>query len=149
PRPAPVEARAVGGQKVRIPLSAYGADPDGDPVSFISLVEQPKSGRIVSSGIDWVEYEPNEDASGTDEFRVKVQDAYGATGGLDVRVGVTPPEPVNQTPAALDDVVFVKPGRTIQYAVRENDSDPDGDALSLLPTLGAANAEAKIAGDFI
>ncbi|KAA1374686.1 Ig-like domain-containing protein [Aeromicrobium fastidiosum] len=150
PRPGPIEDRAIGGKKVRVPISAYNSDPDGDPVSFSAIAQQPELGRIVRTGVDWVEYEPDEDSVGTDSFMVEVSDQYGASGRVEVRVGVAPREPVNQPPTALDDEVTVRPGRTIQYPVRDNDTDPDGDGFSLLPDVNSsAGGDAKIAGDFV
>lgn len=149
PQPKPVEWRAVSGQIVKIPLAAIDADPDGDPVSFSRVVEQPTLGRVVNSGVDWIEYEANPEAVGTDSFSVQIADQFGATGRLDIRVGVAQKEPVNQRPAALDDTVFVKPGRTIQVPVLANDSDPDGDELILLPKISSMDDSAKVVDGFI
>ena len=149
PQPKPVEWRAVSGQTVKIPLAAVDADPDGDPVSFARVVEQPELGRIVNSGVDWIEFEANPEAVGTDAFSVQIADQFGATGKLDIRVGVAKKEPVNQRPAALDDAIFVKPGRTIQIPVMANDSDPDGDELMLLPEVNSTDDAAKIVDGFI
>lgn len=150
PRPGPIEDRTISGQKVRIPISAYNSDPDGDPVSFTAIAQQPELGRIVKTGVDWIEYEPFDDAAGTDAFRIEVSDKYGATGRADVRVGVAPREAVNQAPTALDDELFVRPDRTIQFAVRDNDTDPDGDGFSLLPDVTSApGVEASVQGDFV
>lgn len=134
PQPRPIEDRTVSGQKIRIPLTSFGIDPDGDPVVFSAVAEPPKFGRIVRTGADWFEYEPYEGAgnTGTDEFKIRLSDPYGASGTADVRVGVAPRSMENQAPAALDDSLLVKPGLTIQYPVLQNDSDPDGDPLLLV-----------------
>ena len=133
PQPRPIAERTVTGQKVRVPVDVFGADPDGDPVVYTGVVEPPKFGRIVRSGTDWFEYEPFEGRgnTGTDAFKVQVSDAYGKTGTVEVRIGVAARSAENQAPAALDDTLFVKPGLTIQYPVMQNDSDPDGDPLIL------------------
>ncbi|KRB74169.1 hypothetical protein ASE01_19555 [Nocardioides sp. Root190] len=133
PQPRPIEDRTVTGHAIRVPVAAFGADPDGDPVVYTSLVEPPSLGRILRSGADWFEYEPFEGdgATGTDSFKIQVTDPYGLSSTADVRIGVAPRSAVNQAPAALDDQVLVKPGLTINYPVLQNDSDPDGDPLVL------------------
>ena len=60
-----------------------------------------------------------------------MQDKYGATGLLEVKVCVVPQTPRNQPPTALADHIRVRPDRVIQYDVLANDSDPDGDRLRL------------------
>ena len=150
PQPSPIEARAIAGRKVRIPLNAFDSDRDGDPVSLTAVVRQPTSGRIVGQGVDWVEYESYATAAGTDTFTVQVSDQYDASGTTQVRVGVAPRSAVNQPPTALDDVLMVRPGKTIQYPVRDNDSDPDGDGFRLLPTVSTADGvEAAVVGDSV
>lgn len=133
PQPRPIEDRTVTGHAIRVPVAAFGADPDGDPVVFTALVEPPKLGRILRSGADWFEYEPFEGDgnTGTDTFKIQVSDPYGLTATADVRIGVAPRSLENQAPAALDDMVLVKPDLTISYPVLQNDSDPDGDPLIL------------------
>src|SRR5690606_5686314 len=123
--------------------------PDGDPVAFSRVLEQPELGRIVATGVDWIEYEANADSQGTDPFSIEVADQFGATGKLDIRVGIAHREPLNQQPAALDDFITVKPGRTIQVPVLANDSDPDGDTLLLLPEIDSTDDSAKIVDNFI
>ncbi|MBS4754148.1 fibronectin type III domain-containing protein [Nocardioides sp. zg-ZUI104] len=131
PQPPPIEDRTVTGHAIRVPVSTFGADPDGDPVVYSSLVEPPTLGRILRSGADWFEYEPFEGdgSTGTDSFKVLLTDPYGLSATADVRIGVAPRSRENQAPAALDDTVLVKPGLTINYPVTQNDSDPDGDPL--------------------
>ena len=46
-------------------------------------------------------------------------------------VGVVPPNPVNSPPVAVDDVRQVPQGGLLDIDPVANDSDPDGDALSL------------------
>jgi hypothetical protein len=153
PEPRPIEDRTVSGQKIRVPVDIFGADPDGDPVVYTGVIEPPAYGRIVRAGAGWFEYEPFEgtDYTGTDEFKVQVSDPYGAQGTADVRIGVAARSAVNQAPAALDDQLLVKPGLTIQYPVMQNDSDPDGDPLSLEADEFSAppNVDAQVVDTFV
>jgi hypothetical protein len=56
-----------------------------------------------------------------------------AQGGVIVRS--TPPNPVNQPPVAAPDTATVRAGDVLTLDVLANDSDPDGDVLSLMPEL--------------
>lgn len=131
PQPKPIADRTVQGKAVKVSLGTTGADPDGDAVGFKGVVVAPQLGRIVGTGVDWIEYEPFPDAAGTDSFRIAVDDKYGARGTVDVRIGVIPRAVVNQAPVALDDVLHVRSDRdrTISYFVLGNDVDPDGDQM--------------------
>ena len=138
PQPKPVVARAVTGRSQRIDLALRDADDDGDAVSVTRILKAPTNGRILQRGLDWVEYDnPDVHGTGTDRFEVEVTDRYGATGTVDVSVGVAARESTNQPPVALNDELLVRPGRALDYRVTTNDVDPDGDPITVLtpPTL--------------
>ncbi|MCW2700453.1 MAG: tandem-95 repeat protein [Blastococcus sp.] len=59
--------------------------------------------------------------------------SVSAQGGVIVRS--TPPNAVNQPPVALPDTATVRAGDVLTLDVLSNDSDPDGDVLTLLPQL--------------
>lgn len=132
PLPEDLSAWAVAGEEVRIPVPMDGIDPDGDSVTLAGLKLAPEKG-VVSVGPSWLSYTPSADASGTDVFSYLVEDRYGAQSTARVRVGIAPPSSVNQPPAAVEDTALVRPDRTVSVDVLANDSDPDGDALSLVP----------------
>ena len=104
PAPRPVEARAVSGETVVVPIDPTNADPDGDSTSVIGIGSAPKLGRILGyspTGITYQAY-PDESAQGTDTFTYLVTDRYGATAASTIRVGVTPPTvPQLAVPAPL------------------------------------------------
>ncbi|MFZ2503410.1 MAG: Ig-like domain-containing protein [Nocardioides sp.] len=151
PRPHAVEARAIGGQVIRINLDLAGSDPDGDAVTLVGLTRAPELGRVVKTGLDWISYEPYSGRrTGTDTIEAQVRDSYGQMGEVSVRVGVIPRAAVNQAPVALDDRLSVRPDRTIAYNVASNDADPDGDALQLAEDLQAnAGTDAALEGQFL
>ncbi|MFB7800202.1 Ig-like domain-containing protein [Isoptericola sp. NPDC056134] len=132
PVPQDVEARALAGGTVRIPVPLDGIDPDGDSVQLTGLASGPALGRAeVVDG--YVDYAAGEDASGVDSFRYTVQDARGAVATGVVRVGVAQPPATNQPPVAEDDEITVRPDRRVAVPALENDSDPDGDQIGLVP----------------
>lgn len=61
--------------------------------------------------------------------------------------GGTPP--VNRAPVAANDAAFGTPGQEVLIDVLANDSDPDGDTISLVAASAAAHGTVAIAGDAI
>ncbi|MGV8967375.1 MAG: Ig-like domain-containing protein [Cellulomonas sp.] len=132
PRPREVTARVLAGSTVRIPIPLDGIDPDGDSVTLLGLDKAPDKGRVVTFGQGWMEFEASRSASGVDGFTYAVEDTYGARAVGRVLIGIAPPPQVNQPPQAVDDLVTVRPGRTVSVAVMANDVDPDGDQIGLI-----------------
>lgn len=150
PVPASVTARVLAGDTVRIPIPLGGVDPDGDSVQLLGQESNPERGSVTARGADWLEYTSGEYSAGTDEFRYEVVDALGERATGTVRVGIAPRLDGARTPIAVDDLAIVRPGRTISVRVLENDSDPDGSALSLQRVdVTQGTATATIVGDHI
>lgn len=148
PRPANVEARALAGTTIRIPVPLDGVDPDGDSVTLVGQASAPGKGRIDEVGDDFLTYTAFDDAAGTDAFRYEVRDALGLTNSATIRVGVAPAGAQNQAPDAVKDVITAQPGRRVAVDVLANDTDPDGDTLSLADDALTVSegVEATIAG---
>ena len=130
PRPRDITAWASAGQTTRIPVTLDGIDPDGDSVSLRSVDSSPQKGSATAKAT-WIEYTPNDNASGTDTFTYTVEDREGARASARVRVAVTPIPALNQNPVAVPDTVLTRPDRMVTVNVLANDLDPDGDSLSL------------------
>ena len=130
PRPRDITAWASAGQTTRIPVTLDGIDPDGDSVSLRSVDSSPQKGSATAKAT-WIEYTPNDNASGTDTFTYTVEDRQGARASARVRVAVTPIPALNQNPVAVPDTVLTRPDRMVTVNVLANDLDPDGDSLSL------------------
>ncbi|GIH09441.1 fibronectin type III [Rhizocola hellebori] len=131
PQPKPVQARAFAGGKVRIPIPLTGVDPDGDSVLLLGPMLAPQLGRIVDQGIDYFDYEAYPGAGGTDEFTYRVLDGFGGLGTGSVRIGVVAFPDRDTAPVAVDDEFVVAPGATVRVPVLTNDSDVDGDPLTV------------------
>jgi large repetitive protein len=146
PRPKTVTARAVAGTTERIAIPLEGIDPDGDSVELVGLSSTPTKGRV-TVGATWLTYEAYPNASGRDTFTYVVRDHLGATAESTVTVGVAPPGFENQAPYAAKDTVSVRPGRAVAVPVTANDSDPDGDAITLSTDLVVPDGiRASVAG---
>ncbi|MGP9746359.1 Ig-like domain-containing protein [Brachybacterium sp. AOP29-B2-41] len=145
PRPENLVARAVAGAPVRIPVSTTGIDPDGDSVMLMGISDPvPELGEVTSATGHWIEYVPFEGSVGTDRFRYQVMDRSGAVGTAEVLIGTAAPSEQNQPPYAVDDVIDVRPEREVQAQVLENDSDPEGDALTLLHETVSATTDLEV-----
>lgn len=135
PQPQPLTVRAFAGSSVPIEVPLDGIDPDGDSVVLAGLGSQPTLGRISDTTSTAFTYEAYPDSAGTDTFTYTVKDTYGKTATGTVNVGVIPRPSQVRPPVAVDDPVQVKPGRTIAVPVLDNDSDPNGYAISLQKKL--------------
>ncbi len=130
PTPRNVEARVIAGSTVRIPVPLSGLDADGDSVSLTGIDQAPELGAAVA-GPDYIDYTASAAAGGTDSFTYAVRDRLGAVATATVQVGIAPLAERNQKPVTVDDGVELRPGRSIAVDALRNDSDPDGDAISL------------------
>ncbi len=126
-----VTARVIAGDTVRIRIPVEGMDPDGDSVQVIGQEVAPQRGSIIETGIDYIDYQAGSYAAGTDEFRYIVVDALGARASGVVRVGISPRLEGARNPVANDDQVLIRPGFTALIPVLDNDTDPDGSALTV------------------
>lgn len=125
-----------------IPVLSNDIDVDGDELVVVS-VTAPQHGTAAVNADGTVRYTPDPDYTGPDSFTYVVSDSNGGTDSGGVSVEVRSNE--NQAPIAVDDVVEVNEDQSILIPVLENDSDPEGDPLSLVlvgkPGHGAAVIE--------
>jgi len=132
---------ARNGAEVFIDVLANDADPDGDPLTVVS-VSQPASGTVVNNG-DFVTYAPAAGFQGEDSFTYTVSDGSdSATATVTVTVN-------NDAPVAQPDSAETRSGESVQIDVLANDSDPNGDELALVAVSGASNGTPSIVGDEI
>ncbi|MEV7606365.1 Ig-like domain-containing protein [Paenarthrobacter sp. NPDC089322] len=136
PEPKNLTARVVAGMTVKVPVPLDGIDADGDSVQIIGIDKAPAMGTAVLRD-GYLEYTAGGKSSGTDTFSYRVRDRIGAENAGTVIVGIAPAEVDNQKPIAVDDVVDVRPGRRVAVDALQNDSDPDGDPIGLVPTFEA------------
>jgi len=131
PVPQTVTARVVAGESVRVTVPLDGVDPDGDSVSLLGVGTNPEKGSVTSVGTDSIEYQANGTSAGTDTFTYTVVDGLGARASGKVRIGISARADGSRNPIAVADDVTMRPGGTITVRVLDNDSDPDGGALSV------------------
>jgi hypothetical protein len=102
------------------------SDPDGDPLQIVN-VSTPGHGSVSFTGTK-VTYQPTHGYVGSDSFSYRIVDGAGHADTATVSVQV---QKDNHPPATKDDTYTVKVGQTINANVLTNDSDPDGDALTV------------------
>lgn len=113
------------GQPVTIPVLANDSDPDGDPL-VVASVTPASSGTAVIAG-NAIVYTPAAGFSGVDRFGYTISDGRGGTAAAFVSVIISPAP--NQPPIAVADNGAIN--QTV-IAVLANDSDPDGDPLTII-----------------
>jgi hypothetical protein len=150
PVPSRVTARVLAGETVRIQIPLGGVDPDGDSVQLIGITSNPDKGVVLSTGPTYIEFEAGEYSSGTDEFSYALVDGLGARAEGTVRVGISPRLDGARNPVANEDIVAVRPNRTVSVQVLANDSDPDGSPLRVVSAVPLANGtEASVVDEAI
>ena len=119
---------------VTIDVLANDSDPDGDPLTIIG-VTQGANGTVAVTA-SGVLYTPTAGFAGTDTFTYTISDGNGGTATATVTVTVTG---VNQPPTAVDDTATIPENSAATIDVLANDSDPDGDPLTIIGVGGAAH----------
>ena len=139
-------AATPSGQPVTIDVLANDSDPDGDPLTIAS-VGAPTFGTAVIQG-NRVIYTPAAGVSGTDQFTYAINDGRGGTASATVTITIAPP--VNRPPVAVDDGAATNVSTAVTIDVLANDSDPDGDPLTIVSTTQPiAGGTVQISGNRI
>ncbi len=138
-----IDARVFAGQPVTIKVPLVGLDPDGDPVGLIGVVDPPAMGQTALTADSFV-YTADAGAAGTDTFTFTVRDSFGLEATGRIRVAVVAKASTNSDPVAVPDQSVVRVGETVSIPVLANDSDPDGDPVSLLTTGKDAPTKPRI-----
>lgn len=135
--------------KVFNPLS-NDSDPDSDTLSVTAVASAPSHGTAVRNSGTQVTYTPTTGYSGPDNFTYTVSDGHGNTSAGTVNVTVSP---LNQAPTAVNDTggkgwttttTPITP--VISLDPRMNDTDPDGDPLTVTAVTNGTNGTVSIGG---
>lgn len=146
--PSRIVARVLAGEQVRIDVPLDGIDPDGDSVQLLGLESNPEKGAVVELGSNYIVYEAGRYSAGTDTFTYTLIDALGARSTGTVRVGISPKLDGTRNPVAIEDEVRARPGSSVRIQVLANDSDPDGNTLTVVDVEATSdNVEVEILDD--
>ncbi len=130
------------GTPVVIDVLANDFDPDGDPLT-VDNVTQPANGSAVNNGDGTVTYTPDPGFNGMDSFAYSISDDQGASDSATVTVTVQG----NNPPDADPDCVVTDFETPITIPVLANDSDPDGDPITIVFVGQPSNGTAVDNGD--
>lgn len=120
---------------VLINVLANDSDPQGDALS-VAAVSNPAHGIATIDSNGMVIYTSAPDFVGTDTFTYTLRDSTGSTAEGVVTVLVNGG---NRPPVAVDDSYEMLAGNTLILRLLDNDSDPDGDAITLVSYSQPAN----------
>ncbi len=124
------EDTAVGGN-----VLANDTDADNDPLTA-AVVAGPANGTLSLGADGGFTYTPRANFSGTDTFTYRPFDGQLYGDPVTVAVVVLP---VNDPPAAVNDVAITDEDTAVAVAVLANDTDVEGDALSITAATNGAN----------
>jgi uncharacterized repeat protein (TIGR01451 family) len=118
-------ATAKPGTPVKIALPTV--DENGKPVTVTS-VGMAKHGTVKLNDDGTVTYTPDDGYTGADSFSYSVVDADGNVASASIEVTVTG---ANKAPVAANDRVSVVAGGSVVIRPKTNDTDPDGDKITI------------------
>lgn len=126
-------------------LPIQHGDPDRDPLLF--SLSTPQHGQVEGSGANW-RYVPAPGYVGSDEVVVTASDG-AAERQATIAITVTA---VNYGPVAVADHFSIDEDHELRLAasaLADNDSDPDGDALSVTAVSGAYHGQVSLVGGLV
>ena len=126
-----------------IAVLANDSDPDGDALTVASAADSPHGQTSVNAN-NTIHYVPDPNFAGDDTFNYSISDGHGGTATSSVTVHVLP---VEDPPVAADDTATTLEDTAVDIPVLANDTDVDGDALSVIAVSGAVKGTATINAD--
>ena len=141
--PVAVDDEATTGrnQPVDIGVLANDTDPDGDTLTPV-IADQPTQGAVEVNPNGTVTYTPDAGVAGVDSFTYRASDDDLTSNLATVTVAIT-----NAAPVAVDDEASTGRNRPVEIAVLDNDTDPDGDALTVTETTTPADGSVVVNPD--
>lgn len=132
-----VTARA--GRPTTVDVAGNDMDLDGDTLSVSSAGTPAHGTATVTDGV--LSYTPEAGYVGLETFEYVVADGKGGTATGTVNIVVT----ANARPAATEDTASTPKGKAVDILVLANDTDPEGDTLSVdsVGTPGHGTAAAQ------
>ena len=112
------------------------SDIDGPNLSSV-LVSGPAHGSLALNSDGSFTYTPEGNYNGSDSFTYKANDGLADSDIATAHISINP---VNDAPVAHADIATVTEDASVLLNVRANDTDVDGDALSIASLSGAKSA---------
>jgi hypothetical protein len=142
--PVAVEDSATTAQdtEVHIEVLVNDSDPDGDTL-MLANVTQGANGTVTINVDGTLTHRPNTGFAGTSSFTYTISDGNGGEDTAAVFVMVVA-DTSNLGPVASDDDITIQEKTPVTIDVSANDSDPDGDALSIASVTQGAKGTVTI-----
>jgi alpha-tubulin suppressor-like RCC1 family protein len=129
------------GNDVTVNVLANDTDADGDPLTVVSVgPPAPMHGTATDNGDGTVTYSPEAGFCGDDAFPYAVSDGTATVSAI-VRIEM------NCAPTAANDTATTTEDTAKDIAVLANDTDPDGDALTVVSVTDPVHGAASVNGD--
>jgi outer membrane protein OmpA-like peptidoglycan-associated protein len=139
---------ATCGSPLTINVLGNDTDPDGDALTIASVSAAGKGSAVISGGR--IVYTPTSGAGcvGSDSFTYTINDGKGGSATATVAVALVAAPPPNNAPVARNDqyISACAPSGKI-LAVLANDTDSDGDALTITSVTQPSVGSVAIAAD--
>ena len=116
-------------------------DPDGDELTLEAITVLPAHGTATTISDGLVYYKPAPGFTGQDEFTYQIRDRWNATARARVTVTVTR---INHPPVAEADSAHINQGGSATIDVLANDSDLDGDPITIIAADGVINPDRTV-----
>ncbi|HEV8137807.1 MAG TPA: Ig-like domain-containing protein [Pyrinomonadaceae bacterium] len=130
-----------GSEDIPLPITLTGRVGNGGTVSYV-ITANPTHGTLSGSGGN-LTYTPNSNYSGPDTFKFRA--TYGAAFSAEATVSLTI-NPLNDNPNAQPDIVSTGKNMSVSISVLSNDTDVDGDNLTVVAVTQGANGSVNITG---
>jgi len=121
--------------------NVVASDLDGDTLSYAISSTATNGTVTLNTTTGAFVYTPGANYNGPDTFIVTVSDGQGGTTTSTVTIGVTP---VNDAPVANNDSITTNEGSAVTVTVRDNDTDAEGNPLTVSTVTQGANGSVVI-----
>ncbi|MEZ5480057.1 MAG: IPTL-CTERM sorting domain-containing protein [Thiolinea sp.] len=138
-------ATVTTGSSVNIDVLANDTDADGDNLTLTGKTDG-SNGTVTLVGDSSLTYTPDVGFTGTDSFTYTITDGQGGSSTATVNVTVNDAPPTNSDPVVVDDSASVQQDNAIVIDVLANDTDADGDTLSITAAGGAQHGTVSVSG---
>jgi Tol biopolymer transport system component len=126
-------------EDAQVAIALQGNDIDGEQPSFV-IVTLPADGTLSGNDANRT-YTPSLNANGTRTITFRACDAVACGTNATVTIAI---RPVNDAPQTAVDFVATDPGAPLTFAVTGNDSDVDGDTVTLDAVDAPAHGDIEI-----